>query len=590
MKKQVLRITILSVLVLLITSSCEKFLKEEYVSGIGFSYYDSESGIEDLVKSAYVPLRAWGGTQEGLKLSNHGTDIWEYTNVSDGNEFHMYTSSLNPSNGNFYSIWGAFYQGISRCNIAISRIPKIEDVMDVLSTESGKNQRMGEVKFLRGYYYFMLVQMFGKIPLLIEENIGVMTEMSRAEVSDIYGAIISDLRFAAKYLPETQDQKARPTRSAAQHLLAKVYLTRGSAVSEERGQKSTDMDSAAYYADKVIEYKGELLDDFNDARRVDNEDNKENLFSVQYTSNKLYDGLGNRMHLFYTMQYMTVGGLGLSLDYGEAWVRLRPTDYLYDLFELKYDSRFYKSFKTIYFCNLESTIPKWTSNNAPSVDLVGQSKFGIGDTALLFSMNVNAKDSEIESKSYTWRPRNKFTNRVFPCYQYHLDPFRTAATDKYGTLDFKLMWLSETYLIAAEAYGRQGNYSKAVDYINVVRRRAAYKEGEAKPFQYVLDGGEPSELTSSAVTDMEISEDQINSLDKLRDFILEERARELCGDNERWFDLVRTETFFDRVVKYNKECSNAVRPYHKLRPIPQNHIDRLTNVGTIQEEQNEGYY
>lgn len=588
MKKQLIGIT--AIFFSLMLFSCKDYLKEEYVSGIGFSYYDTEDGIEDLVRSAYVPLRSWGGNHNGGKLSNHGTDIWEYTNVSDGNEFHMYTSALNSSNSVFYSVWSALYQGISRCNIAINRIPNIEGATDALSTEDGKNKRMGEAKFLRGYYYFLLVQMFGKVPLLLEENVGVMTEMSRSAVPDIYDAIISDLRFAAEYLPETQVEQARPTRSAAQHLLAKVYLTRGSALTEERGQKSTDMDSAAYYAEKVIAFKGGLLDNFNDARRVDNEENKEVLFAVQYTSDKLYDGDGNRMHLFYTIQYMTIGGLTLSLDYGEAWVRLRPTDYLYDLFDLKHDSRFYKSFKTTYFCNYESTIPQWTSVYAPSADLVGQPKFGIGDTALYFSMNTNATDDEIGAKPYTWRPRNKFTNRVFPCYQYHLDPYRTSSTDKYGTLDFKLMWLSETYLIAAEAYGRKENYDKATEYINVVRRRAAYKEGEEKPSQYVLDGGNAKDLTKGTEAEMEITADQINSFEKLRDFILEERARELCGDDERWFDLVRTETFYERVVKYNKQCPDAVRPYHKLRPIPQNHIDRLTNPGSNEEEQNEGYY
>ena len=75
--------------IFLFISSCKKFLKEEFVSGIGYSNYDTESGIEDLVRSEYVPLRSWAGTETGLRMSNFGTDIWEYTNVSSGNEFHM---------------------------------------------------------------------------------------------------------------------------------------------------------------------------------------------------------------------------------------------------------------------------------------------------------------------------------------------------------------------------------------------------------------------------------------------------------------------------------------------------------------------
>lgn len=586
MKKLILA-TVISGLLL---SSCRNFLKEEFVSGVGYTYYNTESGIEDLIRSAYVPLRSWGGTETGLRMSNFGTDVWEYTNVSSGNEFHMYTSALNPSNSNFYSVWTAFYQGISRTNIAINRIPGIEGT-NALRTDEGKSERMAEMKFLRGYYYFMLVQIFGKVPLLLQENIGVLTDMKRAPVSDIYDSIIVDLTFAAAHLPATQSEDARPTQAAVDHLLAKVYLTRGSAVTEQRGQQPSDMDSAAFYAEKVIEQRGPLLPDFNDARRVDNEKNKEVLYAVQYTPNLLYDGSGNGSHLFYTIQYMTIGGLTLDMNYGQAWVRLRPTDYLYDLYDLKNDSRFYKSFQTTWTSNFAATIPTWTEADAPRPDLVGKPKFSVGDTALYFTMNNGVSDADINSKSYTWRPRDKFTDRVFPCYRYHLDPYKSDPNTLVGTLDFKLMWLSETYLIAAEAYGRMGNYQKAVDYINVVRRRAAYKDGEVKPKQYyTADGGKIEDLTKSTEAAMEIKVDRINSFEKLRDFILDERAREFCGDDERWFDLARTETFYDRVRKYNPECSAAVKPFHKLRPIPQNHIDRLAHPGPASEEQNEGYY
>lgn len=586
MKKQVLTI----IAFFLLVSSCKDYLKEEFVSGIGYSYYGTEGGIEDLVRSAYVPLRSWGGQLEGYKMCNDGTDIWEFTNVSDGNEFHMYTSDLNPSNANFYTVWTAFYTGISRCNIAINRIPDVAGTK-FLMTDAGKKQRMGEAKFLRAYYYFQLVQIFGKVPLLLEENIGVLTDIKRSPVTDIYNAIITDLRFAADNLPSNQSEAARPTQSAAQHLLAKVYLTRGSAVTDQRGQKTTDMDSAAYYAEKVIAFKGALLPNFDDARKNTNENNKEVLFAVQYTPNLLYDGTGNKSHVFYTIQYMTIGGLTLDNIYGQAHVRLRPTDYLYDLYDLKNDSRFYKSFKTTWLCNYTATIPKWTASDAPTLDLIGKNKFGIGDTALYFTMNTNATDQKIASKPYTWRPRNKFTNRVFPEYQYHLDPFKSTPSTMVGTLDFKLMWLSETYLIAAEAYGRKGDYDKAANYINVVRRRAAYKQGEIKPKQcYTFDGVPVTDISKSTESAMEITTDKINSFIKLRDFILEERAREFCGDNERWFDLNRTETFYERIVKYNKQCYAAIKPWHKLRPIPQNHIDRLSNPSPIIEEQNEGYY
>ncbi|MFQ6927256.1 MAG: hypothetical protein ACLRS8_02545 [Parabacteroides merdae] len=75
---------------------------------------------------------------------------------------------------------------------------------------------------------------------------------SDAPIADVYNVIISDLRNAAENLPEKASVLGRATRYSAAHLLAKVYLTRGSAVKDARGQKATDMDSTLYYAEQVI--------------------------------------------------------------------------------------------------------------------------------------------------------------------------------------------------------------------------------------------------------------------------------------------------------------------------------------------------
>ncbi len=571
-------------------SSCEEFLDEEQISGVSYEFYDTEQGIESLTLASYAPLRIWANDQYGLNLSNLGTDIYTTTRVASGNEFHLYTSDINSTNFNFQYLWDNYYKGINSCNIAINRIPNVEGVKTLL-TEDARNKRKGEVHFLRAYYYFRLVQTFGKIPLLLDENLTIKTDLPRAEVSQIYDAIIADLQFAAGNLPTTQAEYARVTRAAAQHLLAKVYLTRGSAVKEQRGQKPTDLDSAAYYAEQVITFKGGLLPNYHDARNQLNEKNKEALFAIQFTNNVLANGSGNWAHLFYISQYESVSGAGMDRDIanGRPFVRLVPTPYLFNLFDRKNDSRIYKAYKTVWICNTttESKIQKWTAASAPDPSLVGKPKFMKGDTALVFTFNTGVSDADIAKKRYVWFPRNKWTDRFFPHYQYFLDPTRSGVNNSDGYLDFPLLWLGESYLIAAEAYGRKGNYDKAVQYINVVRRRAAYKEGEVKPFHFLMaDGGTPEEVTKSTEVTMEINADAINSPEKIRDFILEERARELGGDYERWYDLVRTETFFERVKKYNPAAVPNLKEFHKLRPIPQTHIDRLAKAGA---EQNEGY-
>lgn len=578
--------------------SCEDFLTEENVSGIGYDYYETETGVEASVSASYAAFRSWAGNiDNGGYLMICGTDMWQSTNVSSSNPWNQYLSSINQTNnGNYNNVWNNFYKGIQNCNLALNRIPQLSNATEKLATDEGKKQRMGEACFLRAYYYYILINNFGRVPLLLEENTGILNEMKRASLAEIYAAIITDLRFAAEYLPATQTEYARPTQAAAQSLLAKIYLTRGSAVTEDRGQKPTDQDSAIFYAQKVIDYKGGLIPDYHDANRQDNEKNNDVLFAVQYTTEPLYNGSGNGMHRFFVIQYEVIQGMQRNLEYDVAWIRASPTDYLYDLYDPSIDSRFYKNFQTVWYCNVtnEAQLPKWTAANAPTPDKVGQPRFVLGDTAIYVSMHKDVPDAEINAKPYWWYPRNKFKphgSRHLPQYRYHMDPYRSSVESTVGTLDFKLLWLSDTYLTIAEAYGRKGDYAKAAEYINVVRKRAAYKEGEIKPGEVItVHGGDPAQLTSSTETAMMITVEQINSPEKLRDFILDERGRELCGTFDRRFDLLRTETFYDRIKQYNPYAAPNIKEFHKWRPIPQNHIDRLQNPGPVEEEQNPGYY
>jgi len=69
--------------------------------------------------------------------------------------------------------------------------------------------------------------------------------------------------------------------------------------------------------------------------------------------------------------------------------------------------------------------------------------------------------------------------------------------------------------------------------------------------------------------------------------ILDERAIELCGEQQRWFDLKRTHTLVDRVKKYNAQGAANVKATHYLRPIPQVQLDAVSNKADFL--QNEGY-
>jgi starch-binding outer membrane protein, SusD/RagB family len=99
-----------------------------------------------------------------------------------------------------------------------------------------------------------------------------------------------------------------------------------------------------------------------------------------------------------------------------------------------------------------------------------------------------------------------------------------------------------------------------VTYVNAVRERAA-KPGVTKTDLYV------------SAADLSI------------DFILDERSRELAGEQMRWFDLVRTGKLLERVKKYNASAGAGIQPYHVLRPIPTEQI----TLTSIPFKQNPGY-
>jgi starch-binding outer membrane protein, SusD/RagB family len=403
----------------------------------------------------------------------------------------------------------------------------------------------------------------------LTETLAPSKVTSRASDADMYKAIIADLEGA---LPDLEAKKAstdygRATKPAAEHLLARVYLTKAMSSSKA----SDDYSKAAAYASSVINNYGfKLLPDFaNVFAQGAGEINDEVIFAVQYTSDVLttaapaplnnnQDGntQGNNLHLFFGMQYDVQAGMQRDIAYGRPFKRLRPTKYCIETVfgERVNDSRYKKTFRDTWLSNLPGT---YNTAFDPSKAKV---TFKAGDTAIYMpGFEMSAADRA--KKPYQVLVPSAYSEALFPTLIKFMDPLRPDRTWTAGSRDFLAFRLADTYLMLAEAQLFLNKIPEATAAVNVVRTRAAF----------------PGKTAAMQITDSQMT----------MDFLMEERGRELAGEQIRWMDLKRWGKLVERVKLYNPQAS-TIKDFHNVRPIPQSQIDRSEGGGTG-FPQNPGY-
>ncbi|RAI91528.1 RagB/SusD family nutrient uptake outer membrane protein [Algoriphagus yeomjeoni] len=188
------------------------------------------------------------------------------------------TTGETPENG---TSWRAFYNVVAQSNSLINNIDAFagEDV-----TERIKNHGIAEGRFMRGLAYSYLVQNWGPVPI-ITNNTALLqdTTIARNTEESVWQFIIKDFRYAVDNLPETAVLNGRLTKWSAEGMLAKMYLTKAG-VGGSRNQ--SDLDSAAYFAKRVIDNSGaSLVENYEDLFKTANNNNIETLAALQWTYN-----------------------------------------------------------------------------------------------------------------------------------------------------------------------------------------------------------------------------------------------------------------------------------------------------------------
>jgi hypothetical protein len=531
-------------------TSCQKLLKEDVRNEISDLYYTTPSGVEDGVKASYSYLRKWYGKQYTAWLTMYSD---EYTNGAADATVNDYTASLNPSSAIIRNPWNETYTAINTCNAVLKAAENVD------MAEQLKKARIGELRFLRANYFFLLVQTYGPISLPLNPTESASSNAVRTPIAEVYKAIIEDLNYAIANLPlPGATDYGRATSLAAKHALAKVYLAKAGSSAKE----ASDYANAATLAKAVIDSKKyTLLSDF--ASIFSGKANSEVIFSCQYSDDPLAGGTpgnqGNNTHLFFGTAYDKLPGMQRDIANGRPYNHFRPTNYMLGLYDKQHDSRFDKSFKTVWYCNKPG---KYTISGK-SVNML------LGDTAILMTDYEPTQAQRNAAKYTIVAPSDQFST-LFPQSSKHIDASRLDVNNVNGFKDEIIFRLGETYLIAAEALLMDGKPDEAVFYVNELRKRAAIVDPDP------------------AVTDANKLAMEVDASDLNIDFILDERARELNSEYMRWFDLVRTGKLLERVKLYNASGAVNIKPYHVLRPIPQTQIDRVVGGATVYP-QNDGY-
>jgi hypothetical protein len=200
--------------------------------------------------------------------------------------------------GPLVSAWQAFYNVVGQANNTINNIQKNSKNV----TDEQKNVAIAEARFMRGTAYWYLASLWGNV-ILIEDNSVLVNKpiVNTNPRNQVFEFAMRDLEFAAKHLPATVGQAGRLTKWSAFAMLSRVYLhVSGISDNPNSGLRNeTYLGLARQAAEKVIEESGlSLVGNYADLFRVENNNNKESLFALQWVPNGDYGVINTHQAYF----------------------------------------------------------------------------------------------------------------------------------------------------------------------------------------------------------------------------------------------------------------------------------------------------
>ncbi|MBD1261951.1 RagB/SusD family nutrient uptake outer membrane protein [Maribacter polysiphoniae] len=379
------------------------------------TFFSNESQVQSAINAAYANLQPFGLYG---RLMFYMMDNMSHENAGnsqqEGDKVTFADFSFDSSNNQIFDYWDSCYRGINKANFIIGNADKINEISDSELSPARKRKFIGEARFLRAYYYWLLVNRFGGVPIRSGTAEDVPEGSPRSTKAEVINLIVEDLTFAsANLLRKSEEDKGRATKGAAQAFLGKVLL-----YEKEYGAALDAFQAMSGY---------DLETDYYDNFKEETEHGIESVFEVEYD---IALGTGAKWD-------SPVSGSGPNhatfrgQDYGVLnWFNVYPSDDLVAEFEPG-DNRFQGSFY----------VPGDTYNN-------GQNTFVADDFA----------ENGGNVRSVAWKKYQNYYKQ-------------TDEASESG-INVKIIRYSDVLLMMAECENEVGTQADAIGLINRVRTRA----------------------------------------------------------------------------------------------------------------------
>ncbi|MEO8111150.1 MAG: RagB/SusD family nutrient uptake outer membrane protein [Ginsengibacter sp.] len=537
--KKIVNIFLAAIFLLSILPACKKsFLDEKVYSSYAPQTLTDSLGFDASLVGLYNQLSQFYTTsdQQGfLSVWQVGTDI-AYAAQQQGVEVPYYDYSLLTSTDRAAGdTWRWMYQMVNNANIIIKNV---EDPTVTGISDAGKKRIEGEARFFRAWAYNILATCFGPVPVVKEPLSAPKTDFVRAPLTEVNALIEEDLLFAGTNLP---DIDAVPVNSGGKRLYGRANNAMAHQLLAEAYLRMNKNDLAEQQAVAIINSGKFSLTTSRYGIRASQPGDP---FSDMFIYGNERRSQGN-MEAIWVLEMedpnVVIGGITNSPQQRRVW-----------------------------------NVAYYQITNMIITDSLG----GRGLARLRLNDYVNYgiyEQNDMRNSSYNYK-RDFYYNDITKSNYgqkvpytgfdtiYRIAPHTTKwnqfdPKDVFGFAmikDIPLMRLGETYLLLAEAQFKQGKLAEAAASINVLRARA-----NATPVT-------PAEVTM--------------------DYILDERIRELVGEENRRMTLMRTGTLVDRATRYNSVSPinqmEGISSKNLLMPIPQSEID-LNKDAVL--DQNPGY-